>query len=130
MKNLFKKLRNGQKGFTLIELIVVIAILGVLAAILIPTVTNIVGDAKDKTDKANAKTAYMTAQVAVAQIAASDGTVTQDAVNSTVAAQLVAPQSAAATVTNGKITAFTFYPDSAKAASRYITEPDGTLTNK
>ncbi len=52
MRDLMKK-KNGQKGFTLVELIVVMAILAVLAAIAVPRYTDMLSDAKTKADTAN-----------------------------------------------------------------------------
>jgi type IV pilus assembly protein PilA len=56
------KRKNGQKGFTLVELIVVMAILAILAAIAVPRYTGTLTDAKNKADLATARTIMSTAQ--------------------------------------------------------------------
>ena len=43
MKSLFRKMHKGQKGFTLVELLVVFTLLGVLAGIMIPNISGLVG---------------------------------------------------------------------------------------
>lgn len=54
MRDMMKR-KNGQKGFTLIELIVVMAILAVLAAIAVPRYASILSASKTKADNANMK---------------------------------------------------------------------------
>ena len=49
------KRTKGDKGFTLIELIVVIAVLGVLATLIIPKVVGVKSDAETKAMQANEK---------------------------------------------------------------------------
>ena len=46
---------NGERGFTLIELIVVIAVLGILATLVVPRVAGIKSKAEKNTDAANEK---------------------------------------------------------------------------
>ncbi len=54
-KALLKK-HNGNKGFTLIELIVVIAILAILALLLVPRFAGFTDNAKESADKASMET--------------------------------------------------------------------------
>lgn len=50
------KMAKGNKGFTLVEIIVVLAIIGVLALILVPRFAGYTKSAGDASDKATAKT--------------------------------------------------------------------------
>ncbi len=66
--DIMKKIR-GNKGFTLVELIVVIGILAVLASIAIPNLVGMVEKSKQAKDEANAK---MLADVTTMWIAESE----------------------------------------------------------
>jgi len=72
-----KKLHRGQKGFTLMELLIVVAILGVLAAVVIPRFTSLIGRGATEaaaTELEVVQTAMVAAMTATPVSAVSTGT--------------------------------------------------------
>ena len=67
-----KKMKNDNKGFTLVELIVVLVILAILAAILVPALLGYIDEAKQKQIVLNGKSVYTAAQSVASELYAKD----------------------------------------------------------
>ena len=71
---LFKRLRENEKGFTLVELIIVIAILAILALLVVPRIMDNLNKARYSRALADAKTIANEITTANALQLAEDGT--------------------------------------------------------
>ena len=69
MKRFMKRIHQGNKGFTLLELLIVIAIIAVLAAVVLPNVTGLIGHGEEEAAKAE----LVTIQTAVDTMMAKEG---------------------------------------------------------
>ena len=58
MKEMIRKMREENKGFTLAELLIVVAIVMVLVAIAIPVFTSSLHNSQEATDEANCRSLY------------------------------------------------------------------------
>ncbi len=82
-----KKLHRGQKGFTLMELLIVVAILGVLAAVVIPRFTGLIG--RGQTEAATTELSIVQTAMVAAMTDAKTATVTaQSAIQLTPSSQI------------------------------------------
>ena len=120
--NKLRALKNSNKGFTLVEVIVVLVILAILAAISIPSLVGYIDNAKEKVILTEARAVYVAAQAyateqygagtadATIKSAIETGTVIDNLVGETLGGTI-----SAVTVANAKVTALTYTKDGVAA---------------
>jgi prepilin-type N-terminal cleavage/methylation domain-containing protein len=69
LKKFITRVARGQKGFTLIEMIVVVGIIAVLAAVIVPNIGRFIGSGEDGAKKAEAEAVQTAMNAMMADVA-------------------------------------------------------------